>query len=195
MKIIDRIILTIFSIVILIESVISIFLIFGWVDIQNIILIVKDVLNNNVIYNTVFAISILFILLSLKAILFSSSSSKNNNEIKKQEKTRDGVLLENEDGKLLISRETIERIANNVVNNYSNIQDAKTKVLIDENNYIAIVVEAQILQNTVIKDLNTNLQSKIKDAVKDATDLEVNEVNIKIKNIIPVQENKIEEEE
>ena len=195
MKIIDRIILTIYSIVMLIESVIAIFLIFGWADIQNIVLMVQDMLNNNVVYNIVFAISIIFIMLSIKAILFSSSSSSNNKESKKLEKMGEGVLLENEDGKLLISRETIERLANGVVNKCSSIQDAKTKVTIDEKNNIAILIEAQILQNTVIKDLNTDLQSKIKEAVKDATDLEVNEVNIKIKNIIPIQQNQIEEDE
>ena len=107
----------------------------------------------------------------------------------------EGVLLENEDGKLLISKDTIERLANSVVKNFSNIQDAKTKVLIDSKNHIAIVVELQILQNTVIKDLNTNLQTRIKEVVKQATDLEVNEVNVKIKNIINVPQKPQENEE
>lgn len=196
MKIIDRIILSIYSLIILIESIIAILLIFGWAKLEPIVYLITDMLNNSVAYNTVFAISIVFIILSIKAMLFNSSKSKDTIEVdeKRRGKMGEGVLLENEDGKLLISKDTIERLANSVVKNFSNIQDARTKVLIDSKNHIAIVVELQILQNTVIKDLNSNLQTRIKEVVKQATDLEVNEVNVKIKNIINVPQ-KVEENE
>ena len=45
-----------------------------------------------------------------------------------------------------------------------------------------------VKENAIIKELSTNLQSKIKDSIKKATDLEVKEVNIKVKNIEPVKE-------
>ena len=132
-------------------------------------------------------------------MFFNSSKSRELIEVedKRKGKMGEGVLLENEDGKLLISKDTIERLANSVVKNFSNIQDARTKVLIDSKNYITIIVELQILQNTIIKDLNANLQSRIKEVVKQATDLEVKEVNIKIKNIIniPQKAEEIGEEE
>ena len=79
-----------------------------------------------------------------------------------------------------------------MVNNFDNIQDARTKVIIDNKNDITILIELQILQNTVIKDLNANLQSRIKEIIKEATELEVNEINIKIKNIINIPQ-KVEE--
>lgn len=196
MKILDRIILSIYSLIMLVESIIAILLVFGWAKIENIVFIIKDALNNHIAYNTIFGISVLFIILSIKAILFgsSASTSKEEKDTKKNAKMGDGVLLENEDGKLLISKDTIERLANSVVKNFSNIQDARTKVVIDHKNNIVIIVELQILQNTVIKELNTNLQTRIKQVIKEATDLEVNEVNVKIKNIINVPA-KIEETE
>ena len=195
MKIIDRIILTIFSIIVLTESVLAIFLIFGWVAPQDLVAITTDALNNSTVYNIVFGSSIICIIFAIKAILFSSSYSKTQREAKKQDKIGEGVLLENEDGKLLISKETIERIANGVVEKFSNIKDSKTRVYIDIKNNISIIVELQILQSTVIKDLNSELQMRIKEAIKNATDLDVNEVNIKIKNIIPVPENDIVDDE
>ena len=197
MKIIDRIILSIYSLIMLIESIITILLIFGWAKFESIGYIIEDMLNNSVAYNTVFAISVIFIILSIKAMLFNSSRSKETaeSEGRRKDKMGEGVLIENEDGKLLISKDTIERLANSVVKNFLNIQDARTKVLIDSKNNIAIVVELQILQNTVIKDLNANLQSRIKEVVKQATDLEVNEVNVKIKNIINVPQKPEENEE
>ena len=51
MKIIDKIILNIYSLIILIESIIVILLIFGWAKIETIIYIIKDMLNNNIAYN------------------------------------------------------------------------------------------------------------------------------------------------
>ena len=197
MRIIDRMILYIYSLIILIESIIAILLVFGWAKIESIVYLITDMLNNGAAYNTVFAISVIFIILSIKAILFNSSRSRETIESagKRKDKMGEGVLLENEDGKLLISKDTIERLANSVVKNFSNIQDARTKVFIDSKNNIMIVVELQILQNTVIKDLNANLQSRIKEVVKQATDLEVNEVNVKIKNIINVPQKAEEDEE
>lgn len=193
MKIIDKIILNIYSLIILIESIIVILLIFGWAKIETIIYIIKDMLNNNIAYNVVFGISVVFIILSIKAIFFKNARDKIDLvETKRKDKMGEGVLLENEDGKLLISKETIERLANSVVNNFENIQDAKTKVIINNKNDITIVIELQILQNTVIKDVNANLQSRIKEVIKQATELEVNEVNIKIKNIINIPQ-KVEE--
>ncbi len=188
MKVVDRIILYIYSLIILIESIVAILLIFGWAKVETIIYLITDMLNNSSAYNTVFAISIIFIILSIKSMLFNSYREKEavDTEGKRKDKMGEGVLIENEDGKLLISKDTIERLANSVVKNFSNIQDARTKVLIDSKNNIAIVVELQILQNTVIKDLNSNLQNRIKEVVKQATDLDVNEVNVKIKNIINV---------
>ena len=194
MKILDKIILVIYSMIVLLESVIAIFLIFGWTKVETLVLITKDVLNNYVAYNIVFALSIIFIMLSIKTILFSSSKEKKD-ESKKQDKLGDGVVLENDEGKLLISRDTIEKLASDVVRNFKNVQDFRTKVIIDAKNNIAIVIELQILQDTVIHDLNTNLQRQVKENIKKVTDLDVKEVNIKVKNIISnTTDKKLEEE-
>lgn len=194
MKILDKIILVIYSMIVLLESVIAIFLIFGWTKVETLVLITKDVLNNYVAYNIVFALSIIFIMLSIKTILFSSSKEKKD-ESKKQDKLGDGVVLENDEGKLLISRDTIEKLASDVVRNFKNVQDFRTKVVIDAKNNIAIIIELQILQDTVIHDLNTNLQMQVKENIKKVTDLDVKEVNIKVKNIISNTTDKKMEEE
>ena len=194
MKILDKIILVIYSMIVLLESVIAIFLIFGWTKVETLVLITKDVLNNYVAYNIVFALSIIFIMLSIKTILFSSSKEKKD-ESKKQDKLGDGVVLENDEGKLLISRDTIEKLASDVVRNFKNVQDFRTKVIIDAKNNIAIVIELQILQDTVIHDLNTNLQMQVKENIKKVTDLDVKEVNIKVKYIISNTTDKKMEEE
>ena len=49
--------------------------------------------------------------------------------------------------------------------------------------YDAETVELFVRPNAVIKDLSVNLQNRIKEAIKKTADLEVKEVNIKIRNI------------
>jgi uncharacterized alkaline shock family protein YloU len=182
MKILDKIILTIYSLIMFVESIVIIFLIFGWLHIENMVYIVKDILNNYVVYNTIFAICVLFILMSIKALFFANSNKESN----KNNKMGEGILLENENGKLLISKETIERITNSTVKTCEEIQDVKTKIFIDYSNAIKIFIELQIFQNTDIKELSGKLQLQIKENIKKITDLEVEQVNIKVKNIINV---------
>jgi hypothetical protein len=143
MKILDKIILTIYSLIMFVESIVIIFLIFGWLHIENMVYIVKDILNNYVVYNTIFAICVLFILMSIKALFFANSNKESN----KNNKMGEGILLENENGKLLISKETIERITNSTVKTCEEIQDVKTKIFIDYSNAIKIFIELQILEN------------------------------------------------
>ena len=42
----------------------------------------------------------------------------------------------------------------------------------------------EVKENVVIKDLSSNIQTKIKEAIKKTSDLSVKEVNIKVKNIM-----------
>ena len=61
-------------------------------------------------------------------------------------------------------------------------------VKIDAENNVTVYVNLVVSQNAVIKELSANLQQKIKEAIKNASDLEVKEVNIKVKNIAPKKE-------
>ena len=74
------------------------------------------------------------------------------------------------------------------INNKVEYQRLKQIELDNENN-LKVFVNMSVKENAVIKELSTNLQNKIKEAIKKASDLEVKEVNIKVKNIEPVKEN------
>ena len=47
-----------------------------------------------------------------------------------------------------------------------------------------------VLPNTVINELSMNLQQRIKEVVKNVTDLDIKAIDIKIKNIVTPEENK-----
>ena len=181
MKILEKITLIIYANIILILSIILCLLVFGWLDIGLVGDMVKNAIQGEVTGNVILGISVVFILLSIKCIFFDSTS-------KEQIKERQGVLLENESGKLMISKGTIENLVNSVVQDFESAQEVVTRVELDKENNVKVYANLIVSSNAVIKELSANLQEKIKDKIKKATDLEVKEVNITVKKVAPKQE-------
>ena len=65
---------------------------------------------------------------------------------------------------------------------------AKAEVNVYVKNNVKVYVNLIISSDAVIKDLSANLQTKIKEKVKTATDLDVKEVNITVKKVAPKKE-------
>lgn len=184
MKILDRIILVLFSVIILIISAVMVLLMFGIINFTTIAALFAKLIASDVATNITLASSLICILFAVKAIFFGESSEKNNGI------NGEGILLENESGKLLISRDTIENLVNGVAKGFENTQSVTTKVIVDNKNTLKVFVTLMVLPNTVINELSMNLQKKIKGVVKEVTDLEIKSIDIKIKNITTPEENK-----
>lgn len=181
MKILEKITLIIYSNIMLILSIILCLLVFGWLDIGLVGDIVTKIIVGETASKVVLALSVIFILLSIKCIFFDSTS-------REQIKERQGVLLENESGKLMISKETIENLVNSVALNFQSAEDVITKVELDKENNVKVFVNLIVSEEAIIKDLSANLQTKIKEKIKTATDLEVKEVNITVKKVAAKQQ-------
>ena len=185
MKTIEKISLVLFSSLILIISVILCLTIFGWVDLEVLGNIIRVAVTDDITSKVLLGLSIIFILLAIRCIFFDSSS-------KEKEDYKNGILLENANGKLLITKETIENLVNGVVKGFDSAEDVTTKIELDSENNVKVFVNLTVKENAVIKELSTNLQNKIKETVKKSSDLEVKEVNIKVQNIEQTKENIIE---
>ncbi len=182
MKILEKITLIIYSYVILIISILACLLVFGWVDIDLVGEIIKGAIVSSTWGKVILGVSVVFILLSIKCIFFDSTS-------REQIKERQGVLLENESGKLMISKETIENLVNSVAKGFESTEDVTTRVELDKDNNVKVYANLIVSSEAVIKDLSAKLQTSIKEKIKKATDLEVNEVNITVKKVAPKGEN------
>ena len=182
MKILEKITLIIYSYVILIISILACLLVFGWVDIDLVGEIIKGAIVSSTWGKVILGVSVVFILLSIKCIFFDSTS-------REQIKERQGVLLENESGKLMISKETIENLVNSVAKGFKSTEDVTTRVELDKDNNVKVYANLIVSSEAVIKDLSAKLQTSIKEKIKKATDLEVNEVNITVKKVAPKEEN------
>lgn len=179
MKILDKITLVLFSIIILIISLLLALLIFGWLQFSAITQFYSEIVASSTATNIALGASIVCALLSLRAIFFGGTYGQPS---------EDGVLLENEAGKLLISRDTIENLVNGVAKGFENTQSVTTKVIVDSQNQLNVFVTLMVLPNTVINELSMNLQTRIKEVVKNVADLEIKSIDIKIKDITTPEE-------
>ncbi len=178
MKFLDRIGLALFSTIVLLLSIVLCLMIFGWVNVDFIYEILKQIRYNEVISNIMLGVNVVFILLAIKCIFFESSSKQDVDY-------KNGILLENSDGKLLITKETLENLVSGVVKGFDSAENVTSRVELDKDNNVIVYVNLNVKENAVIKELSTNLQTKIKSTIKKASDLEVKEVNIKVKDIEP----------
>ena len=176
MKFLERLALFLFSLIILVVAVVSCLVVFQVIDIAEVTGFIAEHLQNEIVSRTVVIVSIVCILLALKSIFFPVRS-------KKREEIKSGVLLENQDGRLLISKDTIENLVNSVVHSFPDALDVQTKILLDVNNNITVFVSLLVGEEAIIKQLSAGIQNKIKETVKRNTDLDVKQVNINVKNI------------
>jgi len=176
MKILDRVGLVIFSNLVLIISIIVCLLIFGWLSPNAVYDVIKLALNDPITTNIMLAIAIICIVLAIKCIFFSVDKNEING-------IKDGILLQNSDGQLVISKSTLEELVNNVAKGFDSAQNVTSKIIFDEEKNLKVYVSLNVKENAVIKELSNNLQTKIKSAIKNTSDLEVKEVNISIKEL------------
>ena len=145
-------------------------------ELKSIFEFLEDIVENQTVTRVILGFAIVSILLAIKALFFPS-------KVKKKQEIKTGVLLENKDGRLLISRDTIENLVNSVVKSFKDAVDVQTKVNLDNDNNITVFVSLLVSKEAIIKELSASIQTKIKETVKRSTDLEVSQININIKNI------------
>lgn len=175
MKFIQETTLTVFSILMLIISILSTVIIFGWLDFGVINNAVNGILESDNLRNIILALNILFIVASIICIFYDDRKSSG---------AKDGILLENEKGNLLISRSALTKIIDGVVNTFDSVKVNSTRISLDKEGKLNIDIQISVTKDVIIKDLTNNLQIKVKEAIKKSSDLEVKTVNVGIQNVI-----------
>ena len=71
-----------------------------------------------------------------------------------------------------------------MVSGFANVKSSNCKVVLDRQvNNVRVELNLTVAAGTVIKELSVNIQDRIKEVVKKTTELEIKEINIKIKDI------------
>lgn len=186
MKFLEKLGLALFSIITLVISIVLCLIAFGWMESSIFSILIGKILLSQTYTYIMVGVCVFLILLAIRCIFFTDQKEES------EEVADDGILLQNEDGRLLITVETLKNMAQSVINSFPNIMDSSVGVIITKENNIVISVSIDVTRETIIKDTSSRLQIKIKKAVKDATDLEIEAVNVRVRN---VEENPIEVDE
>ena len=175
MKFLEKLGLVLFSFIVLVISIMLILIGIGLVDVSLFSVLIAKMIANATAIKVMYVVCALFILIAFRCLFFSSSSSKNPE--------LDGILMENEDGKLLITYDTLETLVDGVINNVDDILAASPDITITEDNEVYISILIDVKQHTVIKLITSKLQQDIKSTIKDATDIEVKRVDIQVREV------------
>lgn len=181
MKFLEKFALIVYSYIILLIAIIMCFMVFNWIDVNSLADVISKIIQGDISSKITLAISAIFILLSIKCIFFDS-------ETEEKIKESQGILLKNENGQLLITKETLDNMIKSVVFKFDNIENCTPKISIDEQNEISITLQVVVKDDVIIKDLANRLQAKVKEEMKKTSDLDIKNVNIKIINMSKKQE-------
>ncbi|MBR2704969.1 MAG: alkaline shock response membrane anchor protein AmaP [Clostridia bacterium] len=174
MKILEKFVLILYSFLMLIVSAIICLIVFKVITIDQIKYTIEYVQKDTALVITILAIAIVCILLSIRCLFF-----RKKKQIKKSNTTE--ILLENESGRLLISKNAIENAAKNIVKESLRLDtDIKVTADIDPANNISIYIAVMLDRALNVRDLTLDLQLRIKNEIKESFGLEVKQVNIKV---------------
>ena len=176
MKLLEKLVLIIYSLLMLVISALICLIIFRIININYISACINYVLEDSALTIVVLSVAVLFILLSIRCLFF-----RKRKQIKKSTET--DILLENESGRLLISKRAIENCVKNVISEViDTASEIKAIVDIDPASNISTYISVILDPSIKVSEFTAELQSKIKDQVKENFNLEVKQVNIKIDN-------------
>ena len=171
MKLVDKVIYFIFSVIILAIVVVMFTVILNIGGIVNPVFnFISNIPNMSFTQEQmtyIVIIEILLFIMAIKGILFQS----------KLEENKDAIILENNSGKLIISRKTLENLVKDISNGVQGVENSFARVNVSKDTELIISI-----------DITKKLQEDVKIAIKKASDLNVSEVNVNIKNIKKINE-------
>ena len=175
MKFLDKLALKIFSLIIFVLGIGIILVLTGVMPLEAIVneLVVLTDVGEDVIKIAIGVLAVLM-LLALKGLFFTS---------KPQDNGKNGIILENTSGKLVISKESLENLISSVTKEIPGADTVASRTILDKDRNLIVYVTAVVSKDVMIKDISNELQRRIKEAMKRTADLDVKEVNIKVKNI------------
>lgn len=174
MKFLDKLALKIFSLIVVFLLVIIAFVIMGIIPASDVVKNIMLITDSEDGVKIAAGVGAILLLLAFKGLFFTSKSPDDG---------KNGIVLENNSGKLVLSKESLENIIANVVREVPGADIVSSKTIVDKDKNLVVYLTTTMSKDMMIKDVSKELQDKIKDAMKRTADLDVGEINIKVKNI------------
>ena len=141
---------------------------------------INYIIGTEIVKYIIMGVITVYAVLAVIAMAFSSSVS---NDVK------GGVILPLKTGELHISSQTFESIVTNIAKKYAGLKTAKVNIKMKETG-ISVDLFVYVLQDTVIADITTKIQEDIKSTVLKQTTVAVENVNVRVKGVYTLNENK-----
>ena len=174
MTLFEKIISVTFSVIVLIVSVSFILTLGGVLDPDLGSDLMQDIMKGEIFSKILFIISIALMIFALREIAFGK---------KLETEGRDGIVLENETGKLIISKESLENLIAGEAKDIYGTESISSKTFLDPDKNLIVDVNVVVSKDLAIKEYSSELQKGIKDVLKRTADLNTKNINIRIKNI------------
>lgn len=168
----EKIVLVIFSVIVLALTVLLILIGYGTISIEVLARILALMFAGEImpiVSTVVLAILAVLSLIGMFVNIGADDSKK-------------GLALKYDTGLVYITKETFENIALTVSKKYVGIKNPRTLVNIKENN-ISVNLFVYVLPDTIVSDITAKLQKDICETVSKITTVKVNNVNIKVKGV------------
>ena len=170
----ERVVSVIFSVIVLILSVVLMLTLGGVLAPNFGANMMASIVEGNFFSKILFVLALIFFVLSLREIIFGK---------KVEVEGKEGIILENESGKLIISKESLENLVAGVGKELTGAESITSRTYIDSEKNVTVDINIVVNRDAAIKEISNELQKRVKAALKQTVDLDVKYVNIKIKNI------------
>lgn len=171
MRLVERFSIIVFSVLVLVLSCFTMFVSTNLISV-GVFDDIFEVLSEHLAITI--CVCVLLSLWSIANVFLKSDSRKEN---------VNGILLENENGSLLITKDSISNLVESVIKKNNDVKQENVKIEFTTNKDIIINIVVSVKDSIVMKETSAKLQENIKMIIKKATDLDVKQINIKIKGI------------
>ena len=179
MRVLDKIISFLFSMIMLVVSIILILVGIGNIEPEMIIhFLSENVFNREVIasgiFNPITLTGIVLFLAALKTTVFLSLFKI---------KSKTPIIVKTINGDIQIAQETITTTARNASLAFDNIKDVQA-YMVKKGKGVVVYENVQVYSNTNIRELTAAVQNAVKEQITSTTGVLVRDVNIRIKNVV-----------
>lgn len=174
MKFLDKLINFVFSLIMVVVSVVVLLVVFDFTSSSYINGLINDYVWNSKYETIVIVVSIIVFLAGLKTTIFLSDFKK---------KRKVPIMVSTDNGNIQIASETIESTAKAVARSHEEVKDVNAK-MIGKNKGVNIYMSLLVSQDTNIRAITREIQEEVKNKIHDTTGVLVLNTDIKVKNIV-----------
>lgn len=174
MSMLQKVVSVTFASIVLVMAVLLIFTLSGVIEPDVGSNIMENIVEGEFFKVLLYLVAIVLIIFSIREIAFGEKVERDG---------KDGIILENESGKLIISKESLENLIAGVGREVDGVEGINSRTSIDIDKNVTVDINVVVNREVVIKELSKELQKKAKEALKQTVDLDVKYVNIRVKNI------------